>query len=103
MAFAFVGLAKLRGLRGTAFDPFGRLADRKLERALIGEFETLVSELCASLNSSNLETATALARSPQGIKGFGHVKAASLAKVRAQQAELLATFRTAPAALRSAS
>jgi indolepyruvate ferredoxin oxidoreductase len=103
MAFAFKGLARLRGLRGTAFDPFGGLADRKLERALIGEFETLVSELCTSLDSSNLETATTLARSPQAIKGFGHVKAASLAKVRAQQSDLLLKFRTAPTALRSAS
>jgi indolepyruvate ferredoxin oxidoreductase len=38
-------LARLRFLRGTALDPFGWQADRKLERRLIGEFEQLITTL----------------------------------------------------------
>ncbi|TAN59302.1 MAG: indolepyruvate ferredoxin oxidoreductase family protein, partial [Magnetospirillum sp.] len=43
-------LARLKGLRGTAFDPFGRTAERRLERSLIGEFEQVIEELLAGLS-----------------------------------------------------
>jgi indolepyruvate ferredoxin oxidoreductase len=45
---AFRVLAKLRGVRGTALDVFGKTDERKRERALIGEYEQLVDELLAS-------------------------------------------------------
>ncbi len=44
-------LAKLKGLRGTAFDPFGYTDERKVERALIGQYEVLVDELLGGLTA----------------------------------------------------
>jgi hypothetical protein len=38
MLTAFRLLARLKGLRGTAFDVFGRTEERRTERALIGEY-----------------------------------------------------------------
>ncbi len=53
MMGAFRVLAKMRGLRGTAFDVFGRTAERRMERALPGQYETLVDELVAALAPHN--------------------------------------------------
>jgi indolepyruvate ferredoxin oxidoreductase len=89
----FGWLAKLRGLRGTPFDPFGYSAERRLERALIGEYERTVEELLAGLDHDNHGLAVEIARLPDQIRGFGHVKRASLDKVRIREAELLAAFR----------
>ena len=62
---AFRLLAKLKCLRGTAFDPFGHTAERKQERALIGEYEALVDELLAGLTAANHALAVELAVDPR--------------------------------------
>ncbi|MBV8392446.1 MAG: 2-oxoacid:acceptor oxidoreductase family protein, partial [Alphaproteobacteria bacterium] len=98
---AFRLLAKFKGLRGTAFDIFGHTAERKQERALIGEFEMLVDELLSGLSASNHALAVKLASIPDDIRGYGHVKDAHLAKARRKQADLLARWR-APAGLQQA-
>ena len=96
-------LARLKWLRGTAFDPFGRTAERRAERALIGEYEALVEELLAGLRADRLEQALELARLPEQIRGFGHVKERNLAQARERWQALLAAWRAAPAeALRAA-
>ena len=82
---AFKLLAKFKFLRGTAFDPFGYTAERKVERALIGEYEVLVGELLATLTATNHDLAVHLASVPDDIKGYGHVKDAHLAKARRKQ------------------
>ena len=74
MMGAFRVLAKMRGLRGTAFDVFGRTAERRMERALPGEYETLVDELVAALAPHNHDLAVQLAQIPEHIRGYGHVK-----------------------------
>jgi indolepyruvate ferredoxin oxidoreductase len=94
---AFRVLAKLRGVRGTALDVFGKTDERKRERALIGEYEQLVDELLASLSPRNYETAVALASIPEYIRGYGHVKERHLADAKKREAELLARFRGARA------
>lgn len=86
-------LAKGKALRGTWLDPFGRLADRQLERRLITEFETRISELMDALDRDNLELATRIAALPMGIKGYGHVKDRNLAKVDKEQTRLMDEFR----------
>ena len=91
-------LAKFKFLRGTAFDPFGRTAERKVERALIGEYEALVDELLAGLSPSNHGLAVRLASVPDDIKGYGHVKDAHLVKAQRKQAELLQQWRNPEAA-----
>ena len=88
-------MAHLRRLRGTPLDIFGRSEERRLERRLIGEYETLVDEILASLSPANHEIAIELAGLSAEIRGFGHVKEANLALVREQQGRLLARFRSA--------
>ncbi|WP_199544668.1 indolepyruvate ferredoxin oxidoreductase family protein [Paraburkholderia kururiensis] len=86
-------LAKLRVLRGTALDPFGRTGERRTERALIGEYEALVCELLRGLNAQNRALAVELASLPDGIRGYGHVKEHNLKAVRTKWATLLAKWR----------
>jgi indolepyruvate ferredoxin oxidoreductase len=93
MTGVFAVLAKLKGLRGSALDVFGYTAERRTERALIGEYEKLVDELLAELAVDNHAVAVELASLPEEIRGYGHVKAQHLEKVRAKQADLLARFR----------
>jgi indolepyruvate ferredoxin oxidoreductase len=95
-------LAAAKGLRGTAFDPFGRSADRQVERRLIAEYERLVEEIIERLDAGNHASAVALAALPEQIRGYGHVKEASLAAVKRREAELLAAFRAPQGARRAA-
>jgi indolepyruvate ferredoxin oxidoreductase len=90
---AFRMLAKLRFLRGTAFDPFGRTRERKVERALISDYEALIAELLAGLRPDNHDLAVRLASVPDEIKGYGHVKDANLDKAKQKEAELLRAWR----------
>jgi indolepyruvate ferredoxin oxidoreductase len=93
MMKGFKILAGLKGLRGTAFDIFGRTEERRQERALIGEYEALVKELIAGLTSDNHALAVSLASLPEQIRGYGHVKAGNLDKTRADWAKLLEAWR----------
>jgi indolepyruvate ferredoxin oxidoreductase len=74
MMTAFSILAKLKGLRGTPLDVFGRTAERRIERQLIAEYAALVDELLAKLDRDNHAVALQLAALPEEIRGFGHVK-----------------------------
>ncbi len=96
MMRAFKILAALRVLRGTAFDPFGRTAERRRERALIGEYESLCREIVAGLGADNHALAISLAALPERIRGYGHVKTASLAAAEAEQSRLLEAWRRPP-------
>lgn len=90
---AFRLLAKLKFLRGTALDPFGKTEERRTERALIGEYEALVRELIGSLSADKLPLAIELAELPDGIRGYGHVKENNLRAVRKKWDALLARWR----------
>ena len=75
-------LAKMRGLRGTAFDLFGKTAERRMERALIAEFEQLVGEILPVLHSDNVDQASRIIRRYLDVRGFGPVKEESVGEVR---------------------
>ncbi len=81
-------LAKFQFLRGTAFDPFGYTAERKMERRLISEYEELVEHVTQTLRPERLDLAVELARLPDGVRGFGHVKDRHVAAVKKREAEL---------------
>jgi indolepyruvate ferredoxin oxidoreductase len=81
MLTAFGWLAKLKFLRGGALDVFGKSAERRLERALLAAYEADLSALSARLGQTALGDAIALARLPEKIRGFGHVKLRSMASV----------------------
>ena len=75
MQTAFGVLAQLKFLRGTWLDPFGYTEERRTERALIGRYRDGVTSWLARLNDATKADALAFARSPEDIKGYGHVKA----------------------------
>lgn len=93
MATACRVLSKARVLRGSAFDIFGYTAERRAERAAIGEFEALMRQVAQQLTSERsdaaLAPALALARLPQSVRGYGHVKEVHAVLARRRQQELL--------------
>ena len=95
MMSVFRVLAKLKGLRGTAFDIFGRTAERKMERQLITDYEALIDELLPRLAPHNHAIAVDLASVPEHIRGYGHVKERHLKSAKAKEAELVAAYRAA--------
>ena len=86
---AFKVLAKLRFLRGSVFDVFGNTAERRAERQLIREYEHTIEMLLTDLNAESHSIAVSIAKLPEQIRGYGHVKEASIAIARARQQELL--------------
>ena len=96
MAWLFPKLAKLKWLRGTPFDPFGRTAERRMERALIKEYEADMQEVLTLLRPDTEAAAAALAALPLEIRGFGPVKEANARKAAKKRAELWATLRAKP-------
>jgi len=91
-------LARFKFLRGTAFDPFGRHAHRRLERQQIIDYEVLCEELFDGLQADNLDIAVELASLPEHVRGFDSVKEEQLAAVQDKRNELLNAFRrSAPA------
>ncbi|WP_102226519.1 indolepyruvate ferredoxin oxidoreductase family protein [Acidimangrovimonas sediminis] len=95
-------LAAMKGLRGTPFDPFGRSAERRAERALIKSYEADIAEVLSDLTSSNLETAVKIAELPLKIRGFGPVKEANAKKAEGLHAQLFETFRKGAGGMRHA-
>jgi indolepyruvate ferredoxin oxidoreductase len=88
MMSAYGVLAKLKGIRGSPLDPFGYTAERRAERALIGEYRALIDEVLGTLTRERFALAVAIAEVPEAIRGFGHVKARNIDKARASWAEL---------------
>ena len=93
MLTVFKVLAKLKGLRGGAFDIFGKTGERKQERALIDDYRASIEEVLKSLTPFNHATAVEIARIPELIKGYGHVKERNLKAARAKWTGLMAEFR----------
>jgi indolepyruvate ferredoxin oxidoreductase len=100
---AFRLLAKLKVLRGTPLDPFGRSTERRTERRLIADYEAMLDEVLAKLSPENHHLAVGLAAIPEKIRGFGHVKQQHLVAAKADAAALLEQFRAgAPLLLKAA-
>ena len=89
MMGAFKLLARMKRLRGTRLDPFGWQSERKLERALIAEYETVLAEIRRRLSRENYQIAVELAATPDAIRGFGIIKTEAAGKARAKQAQLI--------------
>ena len=93
MMRAFSVLAKLKGLRGTAFDPFGRTAERRMERRLITDYRGTIAAILPGLKAANLDLAVEIASVPEGIRGYGHVKERHVADAKANEAMLVDAFK----------
>lgn len=88
MMTGFKLLAALKGLRGTAFDLFGRTAERQLERKVLADYEADIDVITRAISSERIEAAAALASVPALIRGYGHVKEASIRKAEGERARL---------------
>ena len=86
-------LKRLKGLRGTPFDPFGYTAERRMERSLIIEYERAVEELLSGLSPANHALAVEIASLPEEMRGFGYIKKRNVAAARDRQARLLQQWR----------
>jgi indolepyruvate ferredoxin oxidoreductase len=89
-------LAKMKFLRGTSFDIFGKTEERKMERALIADYEALVKELITGLTAEKLPLALELANLPDSMRGYGHVKDNNVNAARTKWNALLARWRATP-------
>jgi indolepyruvate ferredoxin oxidoreductase len=85
---AFKVLARFKGLRGTPWDVFGRTEERVMERRLRDDYEHKLRRLADELAPATHGLAVALAEIPDRIRGYGHVKAKSIADAAPAEAEL---------------
>ncbi|MDH5538008.1 MAG: indolepyruvate ferredoxin oxidoreductase family protein [Rhizobacter sp.] len=92
MRGVFTLLAKARVLRGSALDPFGYTDERRLERALIDEYQLRIEALLFTLDADNLALANEIARLPMAMRGYGHIKTANIDAARLREVELLHRF-----------
>jgi indolepyruvate ferredoxin oxidoreductase len=86
-------MSKLKRLRGTPFDLFGYTAERKMERALIKQYEADMRSVLPELTDDTREAIIALAELPKQIRGFGPVKQANEAKAAKRREELLSVIQ----------
>jgi indolepyruvate ferredoxin oxidoreductase len=92
-------LAKGKVLRGTLFDPFGRSAERRAERALIETYEADIRRICQTLEAGRCSLAAALADWPSEARGFGPVKRLGMAKALALREQRWAAYAQPPMAM----
>ncbi|OLF06687.1 hypothetical protein BLA60_30980 [Actinophytocola xinjiangensis] len=85
-------LAALKVVRGGPLDLFGHTAHRRRERALVGEYERLITEILPSVTQDTYAIAVELASLPEHVRGYGDIKDATLTETRARGTALLATF-----------
>lgn len=81
-------LAKGKKLRGTAFDPFGYAHVRRLERALIDQYESMVLRVAEQLTERSYDSALAAAAAADIVRGYEDVKLGNIDRYRARLAEL---------------
>ncbi len=72
----------MKGLRGTALDPFGRAAVRRVERALPGEYRAMIERALGTLSRDTYERAVRAARLPDVIRGYEDIKLRNVEKYR---------------------
>ena len=89
IAHVFPVLARLKFLRGTAFNPFGYTAERRMERALIAQYEADMAAWLSKAGAVDATALLALAELPLSIRGFGPVKEGNAAKAALRRAEIL--------------
>lgn len=99
MLKGFGVLAKFKMLRGTPFDPFGRTEERRMERALIKQYEADMRDWLTKAKPDAIDALVALAELPLQIRGFGPVKHANAAKAEKRREELLVVLRAGGAGL----
>jgi indolepyruvate ferredoxin oxidoreductase len=93
-------LARMRFLRGTAFDIFGYSAERGLERDLIAGYEKDVAHILSILSPLTLDTSIEILSLPDRVRGYGPVKEKAVADAKVRYAQLAADLANPPPAPR---
>jgi indolepyruvate ferredoxin oxidoreductase len=88
-------LARMKGLRGSALDLFGKTEERRMERQLLADYEACIADLLKGLNADKLPLAAEIARIPEEIRGYGHVKERHVKAARAKWEGLMVKWRSA--------
>ncbi|MBS0363559.1 MAG: indolepyruvate ferredoxin oxidoreductase family protein, partial [Proteobacteria bacterium] len=81
-------LARFKPVRGRWCDPFGRTAERRAEREVRDQFFEVLGEVVAHAETAEPDVLLELAKLPQSLRGYGHVKAASLEAYRRRLTDL---------------
>jgi indolepyruvate ferredoxin oxidoreductase len=95
MRQAMALLAKMKGLRGGMFDVFGHTDERRMERQLLVDYRACIEELLKGLSAGNVAQAAEIARIPEEVRGYGHVKERHVKAARAKWDGLMAAWRAA--------
>ena len=88
--FKFIVLFKF--LRGTYFDPFAYLDERKKERLLINDYKDRILEICSKLTKDNYKLAVEIASIPDQIRGFGYIKNKNIEIAKSCEDRLMSAF-----------
>ena len=89
---SFKALRAMKRLRGTKADPFGWATVRRVERAMVPEYEQAITTVLAQLTAANLHEAVEIASLPDQVRGYEHIKLARAESYRAELAQLLSRF-----------
>ncbi len=96
---AMKGLARFKGLRGTALDPFGWTAERRMERRLIAEYRERIETALGKLSHDTLPVAVEIAAVPATIRGYGAIKDRAVEAAERRWAELMPRLDEPPMAM----
>ncbi len=93
----FEGLVKSKKARGRRFDPFGRSAERVAERALIVDYENLITTLIEELSTGTTDNqryqdAIAIADLADQVRGFAEVKMGNIENYQTEVKTALESF-----------
>jgi len=88
--FKFIGIFKF--LRGTYFDPFAYLDERKIERLLINDYKDRILKICSKLSKDNYTLAVEIASIPDQIRGFGYIKNKNIEIAKSCEDRLMLAF-----------
>ena len=87
-------LARLKFLRGTAFDPFSRMESRREERALAVWYMTLIDESVARLAPATSRQVRELLSLPEHVRGYEQVKGKRISETKQRAVELMQALRS---------
>jgi indolepyruvate ferredoxin oxidoreductase len=90
---SFQALRAMKRLRGTKADPFGYAKVRRVERAMIPEYERAVQQMSSRLTYDNVMAAASIAALPDQVRGYEHIKLRRAEVYRAELAARVASFR----------
>jgi len=92
--------AKFKGLRGGLFDPFGKTAERRMERRLIVEYRELIESMLPRLDANLQRQIEKIAELPEMVKGYGHVKEGNVELYEKEKQRLLTQLDAKPEPVR---